>query len=217
VRPSPLELSRLRRRDPALAHVLARIPAFPQLPDAAERRRTHFESLARAIVHQQLAGAAAATIWARVLALAPGRRSPSPEQLLELSDLELRGAGLSAAKASALRDLARRLVARELRLRAACRLPDEEVIARLITVRGVGVWSAQMFLLFRLGRLDVLPTTDLGVREGLRLLDGREARPTPTQVEARAALWRPLRSVGSWAMWRLVELERARAVRGGAR
>lgn len=210
-------LAALRRRDPALARLLATLPPFPTFPDAEERRRSHFESLARAIVHQQLAGAAARTIWGRVCALGGRARCPRPAEMLELTDAELRGAGLSAAKAAAVRDLARRIESKELSISGAARLSDEEVIRRLVTVRGIGEWSAQMFLLFRLGRHDVLPTTDLGVQEGLRLLDGLEARPTPKEVLARADVWRPLCSVGSWAMWRFVEAERARNARGGTR
>lgn len=214
LRPTPSQLSTLARRDPRLGALLERLPPFPDLPDAQERRRSHFESLARAIVHQQLAGAAAATIWSRVCRLGGGRRLLGPTRFLELDETELAGAGLSRNKRLALRDLAGRLARGELRLAAAQRLPDEELVRRLVEVRGIGVWSAQMFLLFKLGRLDVLPATDLGVQEGLRLLDGLDERPTPAAVLERAERWRPLASVGSWAMWRRVELERSR---GGAR
>lgn len=217
MRPTPSDLQRLRRRDPALGALLRRIPPFPAFPDAAERRRSHFESLARAIVHQQLAGAAARTIWGRVQALGSGGRCPGPARMLEVSEARLRGAGLSAAKAAALRDLARRTVDGELRLARAASLEDGEIVRRLVGVRGIGVWSAQMFLIFRLGRLDVLPTTDLGVQEGLRILDGLAERPSPAEVERRAAVWSPLSSVGSWAMWRLVDLQRARAAGGAPR
>ncbi len=214
MRPTPAQLSALRRRDPRLGALLGRIAPFPDLPDAQERRRTHFESLARAIVHQQLAGPAAATIWSRVCGLGGARRLPGPARFLELDEERLAAAGLSRNKRLALRDLAERLARGDLRLRSARRLTDDEVVRRLVEVRGIGVWSAQMFLLFRLGRLDVLPATDLGVQEGLRLLDGLDERPTPAEVLERADRWRPLASVGSWAMWRLVELERSR---GGAR
>jgi 3-methyladenine DNA glycosylase/8-oxoguanine DNA glycosylase len=122
----------------------------------------------------------------------------------------LRGAGLSRAKVEALRDLATRALDGRLRLRGLSRLADEDVVARIEEVRGLGEWSAQMFLLFRLGRLDVAPAGDLGVQEGLRLLDGLSARPTPRAALLRMECWRPLRSVGAWTMWRLVEADRSR-------
>ena len=182
---------------------------WPGAAVGSRRRGTHWESLAHAIVYQQLAGAAAATIHGRVCALTPGARFPRPEALLALSTDALRGAGLSGAKLASLRDLAERTLDGRLVLRSIARLPDDEVIERLVTVRGIGVWSAQMFLMFRLGRLDVMPSGDLGVREGVRLLDGLTERPTPREVEERGACWAPLRSVGAWFMWRLVESRRA--------
>jgi 3-methyladenine DNA glycosylase/8-oxoguanine DNA glycosylase len=174
-------------------------------PAGGAARGTHWEALSRAIVYQQLAGAAAATIHGRVRALTPGSRFPRPDELLALSTEELRGAGLSGAKLASLRDLAERIGDGRLVLRSIGRLADDAIVERLITVRGIGVWSAQMFLMFRLGRLDVMPSGDLGVREGVRLLDGLAERPTPRQVEERGACWAPLRSVGAWYMWRLVE------------
>ena len=162
------------------------------------------------IVPVELAGKAAATIHGRVCALTAGSGFPRPDELLALDDDTLRGAGLSRSKLAALRDLASRTLDGRLKLRAVGRLPDEAVVERLVTVRGIGVWSAEMFLLFRLGRLDVISPTDLGVREGVRILDGLEDRPSPDEVAARAERWRPLRSVGCWFMWRLVEESRRR-------
>jgi len=208
--PSAGELRALARRDPALGRAMRRLPRFPRFPDAVQRvQRTHFHALARAIVYQQLAGKAAATIHARVCALTPGPGFPKPAELLALPDPALRGAGLSRNKLLALRDLAARVESGTLRLSSIARLPDAEIVERLVEVRGIGEWSAQMFLLFRLGRLDVLPATDLGVREGVRVLDGLEERPTPGAVLARGEIWRPLCSVASWYMWRLVERQRA--------
>jgi 3-methyladenine DNA glycosylase/8-oxoguanine DNA glycosylase len=166
-------------------------------------RYSHFHSLARAIISQQLAAAAANTIYGRVKVLAPGREFPTPAQFLELSDEELRGAGLSRGKTKAIRDLAHRVESGSLKLRSIGRHPDEEVVRRLTDVWGIGEWSAQMFLIFRLGRLDVMPTGDLGVREGIRVLDGLEERPGPAWILERSEPWRPLRSVASWVLWQI--------------
>lgn len=210
MKPSPAELRALRRRDPALARVLDRVPPFPGFPGPEHRRaRSHFEYLAAVICHQQLAGAAARAIWERVRALGPAGRFPRPAEWLDLPEEELARAGLSAPKRRAIADLAARCVEGELDLSRVARLSDEALVRRLTRVRGIGAWTAQMFLLFRLGRLDVVAPGDLGVQEGVRLLEGLPARPTPREVEERAERWRPLRSVGTWAMWRLVELERA--------
>ena len=206
--PDPRALRALRRRDPVLARAMDRVAPYPGFPTRDPARRTHYEHIARAIVYQQLSGKAAATIHGRVCALTPGRRFPRPPEVAALPDEALRGAGLSRAKIAAVRDLAARIEDGRLRLRSIGRLPDDEIVARLVEVRGIGTWSAQMFLMFRLGRLDVMPSTDLGVREGARLLDGLAERPTPRSLDARAECWAPLRSVAAWTLWRLVDLER---------
>lgn len=185
---------------------MRRLPPFPGFPDAGVRRvGTCYQYLARSILYQQLAGAAAATIHARVCALTPGPRFPTPAELAGLSDARLRGAGLSRNKAAALRDLAAHVADGRLRFARIARLADERAIEELSAVRGVGRWTAQMFLIFRLGRLDVVSEGDLGVQEGLRRLDGLDERPGPRELERRAEAWRPLRSVGTWTMWRLVD------------
>ena len=120
-----------------------------------------------------------------------------------MGDGELRGAGLSANKLRALRDLAGKTVSGELGLHSIGRLPDHEIVSRLTTVWGIGEWTAQMFLIFKLGRPDVMPAGDLGIREGLRILDGLDERPDPGFVMERAEPWRPLRSVAAWFLWRL--------------
>jgi 3-methyladenine DNA glycosylase/8-oxoguanine DNA glycosylase len=214
--PDSAALRALARRDPALGALMRRTAPFPGFPDARQARWSHYESLARAIVYQQLSGKAAATIWSRACALTPGSSFPRAEDLLRLSDETLRGAGLSRQKVLALRDLAEHVARRALRLPSLHRLPDAEVIEHLIQVRGIGVWSAQMFLLFKLGRLDVLAPGDLGLQEGLRRLDRRAERPTPKELEARGAVWAPLRSVASWHLWRATELEPESAEDGPA-
>lgn len=210
MKPTPAELRSLARRDRELGAWLRRLPPFPGFPDRrSERQRSHWSSLASAIVYQQLHGKAAATIHRRVCDLTPGPRFPEPAELLSLRGSRLRAAGLSRNKLLALRDLAERIEDGRLDLARISRAPDEDVIDRLVEVRGIGPWSAKMFLLFRLGRLDVIAETDFGVQEGLRILEGARARPGPKRVLDRAELWRPLRSVGCWAMWRIVEAARA--------
>lgn len=212
MKPTRAQLRDLLRRDPALGAWSSRLRPFPGFPDVTHpRQSSHYAALASAIVYQQLSTAAATTIWNRVSALADGARFPEPAELLELDDARLRGAGLSAAKVAALRDLATRIEGGTLQLERLARFSDERIVEELVQVRGIGVWSAQMFLMFRLGRLDVFAPADLGLAEGVRLLDGLAERPGPRELEVRAERWRPLRSVASWMLWRLVEHERERA------
>ena len=184
---------------------MARVAPFPGFPHGPLARGSHFQAVARSITHQQLAGAAARTIHGRVCALTPGPRFPTPEECLALPDQALRGAGLSAAKMRAIRDLAAKSLDGTVRFRSVGRMSDREIVEMLSAVWGVGEWTAQMFLIFRLGRLDVMPAGDLGVREGVRILDALETRPTPGAVRKRAEPWRPLRSVATWVMYRLCD------------
>jgi len=165
----------------------------------------HFAALVRAIVYQQLAGAAAAAIHGRLVAALDG--APTPEGLLALSDEALRSAGLSGRKTQSLRDLAAKVLDGTVvldppGLRAES---DAEVIGRLSSVRGIGTWTAQMFLLFQLRRLDVWPTGDLGVRKGYGLAWG-VATPTAKELEPLGDPYRPYRSVAAWYCWRAAEL-----------
>ena len=209
MKPTHAQLSALARRDPVLGRALRRVPAFPGFPVRGNvRQSSHYHSLTSAIVYQQLSGKAAATIWGRLVALTPGKGFPKPEEVRGLSDEALRSCGLSAAKLRAIRDLCERIEAQSLPLARLSRMQDERVIEELIAVRGIGRWSAQMFLMFRLGRLDVMAEGDLGLQEGARLLDGQAERPKPAELLARSEIWRPLRSVASWTLWRLIECER---------
>ncbi len=157
------------------------------------------------ITYQQLANRAAAAIYSRVRKLTSGSGFPTAQQVLALSEDDLRGAGLSRSKTRAIKDLAAKTVNGDLGLRSIGRHGDEEVIRRLTTVWGVGEWTAHMFLIFKLGRPDVMPAGDLGVQEGLRILDGLDKRPEPEYLLARAEVWRPLRSVAAWFLWRLTD------------
>lgn len=179
------------------------------MPYGSLARQSHFVYLSRSIVFQQLATGAATTIWGRYAALVDGPRAPSADQVLALPDKDLRGAGLSRNKLASIRDLAERVQTGSLALRGLGRLDNEQVIERLIQVRGIGVWTAQIFLMFKLGRQDVLPSADLGVQEGLRILDQMSERPTAKELEQRAAAWAPFRTQAAWTLWRVVDEARA--------
>ncbi|MBV9945578.1 MAG: methylated-DNA--[protein]-cysteine S-methyltransferase [Myxococcales bacterium] len=166
-----------------------------------------FGALARAIVYQQLTGRAAATIFARVRALFPrAHEGPTAEQVARASAERLLGAGLSRSKMLSLRDLARKAIAGEIpELAEIHGMDDEQIIRRLTGVRGVGRWTVEMLLIFRLGRPDVFPVDDYGVRKGFAAMLGRKDLPSRAEMERRAARWRPYRSVASWYLWRAAE------------
>ncbi|PCJ55835.1 MAG: DNA-3-methyladenine glycosylase [Planctomycetota bacterium] len=203
--PTSHQLRALRKADPQLAAAMKSLPTFPDFPDPATKRLSHWHSLARAIVYQQLAGKAAATIFKRTCALTHGPGLAKPQDFLKLPEDLLRSAGLSRNKALALLDLASHIVDGRLKLRGLNHRTDQEIIDLLVAVRGIGPWTAQMFLIFKLGRLDVLPIADLGVQEGLRIMDGLKERPTAKELEVRGEVWAPLRSVASWMMYRIVD------------
>ena len=184
---------------------MSRTMPFPGFPTGELARGSHFEAIARSIVFQQLAGAAARTIYDRARAITPGPRFPSPPQVMDIPVERFRSAGLSAAKTKAIRDLAAKCVDRTVALRTIGRKSDQEVIDALTQVWGVGTWTAQMFLIFRLGRLDVMPAGDLGVQEGVRRLDGLTDRPSPSELAERAQPWKPLRSVATWVLYRICD------------
>lgn len=202
-------LAHFRKVEPKLADAVRRLEPLPAFPVGPLARQSHFVYLARSIVFQQLAGAAASTIWGRYAALTPGRRPPSAEELLALPDAALRGAGLSRNKLASMRDLAQRCMDGQLRLRSLGRMSDQEVIEHLVQVRGIGPWTAQVFLMFKLGRPDVLPPADLGLQEGLRILDQSKERPSSKELEQRATAWAPFRTQAAWTLWRVVDDERA--------
>jgi len=165
-----------------------------------------FAALVRSIAYQQLTGKAAATIHGRVLTLYRPRRHPRPEDVLATADDRLRGAGLSRAKILAVKDLAAKTLDGTVPTIARLkRLDDEEIVERLSSVRGVGRWTVEMLLIFRLGRPDVLPATDYGVRKGFQRTFRTRGLPTPAQVLKRGERWRPYRSIASWYLWRSLE------------
>ena len=197
-------LAHLRRRDRALKRIIDIVG--PRKPARLGSAQTPFATLLRSIVYQQLSGKAAGSIHRRLLALFPHRR-PSARALLALGEAELRAVGLSRSKVLSVRDLAERAVARQLPSRRALdTMDDEAIIERLIEVRGVGRWTAEMLLIFTLDRPDVLPVTDLGVRRGFMVCQGRGELPEPAELLAYGEIWRPWRSVASWYLWRASEL-----------
>jgi DNA-3-methyladenine glycosylase II len=169
-------------------------------------RRSPFESLARAIAHQQLNGTAANTILGRFIKLFPGRRFPRPEDLENVHDDQLRAAGFSRAKVAALRDLAAKALDGTVpRTAIISKLDDAEIIARLTQVRGVGQWTVEMLLIFQLGRKDVLPVNDFGVRNGFRHAYRLPEMPTPKELLAFGERWRPHRTTAAWFLWRAAD------------
>jgi DNA-3-methyladenine glycosylase II len=183
-------------------------------PCRLQRRNggTHVAAVCRSIVYQQLSGKAAATIHGRVLDLYGGR-APTPEELAATSDDTLRGAGLSRQKLTYLKDLAARVSRGEVPIETLHELPDDAVIDALVRVKGVGRWTAQMFLMFRLGRPNVLPELDLGIQNAIRRAYRLRKRPTPERVAKIGAPWAPYRTVASWYLWRSLELPDGRTAR----
>lgn len=208
---TPEALRSLSEADPVMGRLIRAIGPCTLEP---EPRRTPFESLVRAVAHQQLHGRAAETILGRFIDRFPGRRFPRPEDLQALTDAELRGFGFSASKTAALRDIAAKALDGTIPTSRRIRgLPDEEIIARLSACRGVGRWTVEMLLIFKLGRPDVLPVDDLGVREGFRVTHGLEAQPRPRELLAFGERWRPFRTTASWYLWRAADAAKAAARR----
>lgn len=195
-------IAHLTAADPTLAGVIRRVGPW-RLRRTTDG--THFDAVCRSIIYQQLSGKAAATIHSRVLGLY-GDRAPLPHELASTSDESLRGVGLSRQKLSYLKDLASRVVANELPIDTLHELPDADVIDALVSVKGVGRWTAQMFLMFRLGRPDVLPDLDLGIQKAVQRAYGLRKRPVPERVVKIGAVWAPYRTVASWYLWRSLEL-----------
>jgi DNA-3-methyladenine glycosylase II len=192
-------LAHLRKSDPLLAAVIERVG-----PYAIRYHQPVFETLVRSIVFQQLNGKAAATIYGR-LEQACGAAGVTPERILRIRPDKLRAIGLSQQKSSYIRDLAMRTRQREIDFASLDGLPDHEVISALTVVKGVGVWTAQMFLMFALKRPDVLPTADYGIRAAMQKLYNLPALPKPAEMERIAQPWSPWTSVACWYLWRSMD------------
>lgn len=195
----------LGKSDPVMRGLIRRVGRYALEPDT---RRTPFQSLVRAVANQQLNGKAAATILGRFVGLFPGKRFPAPEDLDGVTDDRLRACGFSRAKVASIRDIAAKTKSGVVpTARQIARLSDEAIVERLTEVRGVGRWTVEMLLMFQLGRPDVLPIDDFGVRNGFRLAYGLDAMPKPRDVLAHGERWRPHRSAAAWYLWRATELE----------
>ena len=197
----------------AIAHITKDDPHFAALIEKSiefkleiDDDETPYESLLRAIAHQSIAGKAAAVIFGRIQALGSNGRCPAPEELLRVRHQVLRKAGLSAAKIAAVRDLAQKTVEGVVpTMEEAHKMSDQELVERLISVRGIGAWTVEMFLIFRLGRPDVLPIHDYGVQKGFALIYRKRRIPKPKELAKFGERWRPYRTVASWYMWRAVD------------
>jgi len=197
-------VAHLRAADPALARIIDDNGPFAM---ELKKARSVFAALAEAIVYQQLSNKAAATIFGRLCSHFPrGPAGLTAERLLVLSDARIRSAGISRPKLKSLRDLARRSVAGEVpTLAAARRMTDAEIVERLIAVHGIGRWSAEMFLMFRLGRPDVLPIDDYSLRKAYATAFAKRALPSPAALEKAGQKWRPYRTVASWYLWQTLD------------
>jgi 3-methyladenine DNA glycosylase/8-oxoguanine DNA glycosylase len=195
-------IAHLSKVDPRLARLIEKLPDFA----LNLREGTPYESLLRAIAYQSIAGKAAKVIYDRIRALGSNGSCPTPEELLRVSTRKLRAVGLSKAKIAAVRDLATKTIEGIVpTLEDAMNMSDQELVERLDSVRGIGAWTVEMFLIFRLGRPDVLPIHDYGVQKGFALTYGKRAIPKPKELAKFGERWRPYRTVASWYMWRAVD------------
>jgi DNA-3-methyladenine glycosylase II len=196
-------IKHLTKADPILGRVIKSVGPCTLTPESA---RSPFESLVRAVSHQQLHGKAAESILKRFIACFPGRRFPRPADLVNVSDAAMRSAGFSGAKVAAIRDIAAKTIEGIVPgPRAIKNMPDEEIIERLTMVRGVGRWTVEMLLIFQLGRPDVLPADDFGVRNGFRRAYGLPEMPKPKEVLAHGERWAPYRTTAAWYLWRAAD------------
>jgi DNA-3-methyladenine glycosylase II len=191
----------LRTSDPVLARIMTQVG-----PLEMAHRRERFQALVRAIIFQQLAGRAALAIYNRFITIIGGGRFPTPERVIAASDEDMRRAGLSRGKMAYIRDLARHVRDGSLNFRRFARMEDEEIIAELIRVRGIGRWTAEMFLMFNLRRPDVLPVDDLGFRSAVAKAYGLSKLPAAKELKLMAERWRPYRTAAVWYFWQSTRL-----------
>ena len=191
----------LSKADPVLARIIAEVGALGIQP-----RRERFQALARNIIFQQLAGAAANAIYGRFVGLFPGVEFPSPDQVLAKTDAQLRSVGLSEKKALYIKDLAAHVRDGKLNFHRFHRMTDEEIIADLTRVKGIGKWTAEIFLMFNLGRPDVMPADDLGVQNAVQRHYRMRQRPNRKRLLKHAERWRPYRTAAAWYLWRSLDI-----------
>ena len=206
-----LAMDTLAAKDPYLAPLIKETEEFRIETDGSD---SPYEILLECIAYQSISGKAAATIFGRVKALGANGRAPTPDEMLKLRKSALRKAGLSGAKVLAMKDLAKKTITGIVpSLEEAQKLSDEELVERLVSVRGIGAWTVEMFLIFRLGRPDVLPIHDLGVKKGWSITYGKKHMPKPKELLAFGERWRPYRTVASWYMWRACQRAGSAALR----
>ncbi|MDB6067681.1 MAG: alkA [Pedosphaera sp.] len=200
---SEAAIQHLTKADKVMARLIRKVGPCGWKP---EKRRSPFQSLVTAVTHQQLNGRAAETILGRVIALYPGRKFPTPEDLLATPDEKLRAAGLSRAKTAAIKDIAAKTLEGVVPTsRAIAKMDSETIMTQLTSIRGVGPWTVEMLLIFKLGRIDILPTTDYGVRKGFALTYKLKDLPTPVELHGHGEKWRPYRSIAAWYLWRSLD------------
>jgi len=191
----------LSKADPVLARIITEVGAL-----GIPQRRERFQALVRNIIFQQLAGAAASAIYGRFAGLFPGTEFPSPEQVLARTDAELRSVGLSEKKVLYIKDLAAHVRDGKLNFDRFHRMTDEEIIANLTQVKGIGKWTAEIFLMFNLGRPDVMPADDLGVQNAVKRHYRMRQRPNRKRLLKHAERWRPYRTAAAWYLWRSLDI-----------
>jgi DNA-3-methyladenine glycosylase II len=186
------------KQDPNLVKIINRIGDYQ-----IKKRNNHFAVLVESIISQQLAGAAAEAIFARFKKLYP--KFPTAGHILNTKDAKLRSVGLSGMKVEYLKDLAQKIEDKKLKMRSLSKMSDDKIIEHLTQVKGIGRWTAEMFLIFSLGRLDVLPTGDLGLRKGVQMAFSLSELPKPKEVEKIGIRWKPYRSVATWYLWKSLQ------------
>jgi DNA-3-methyladenine glycosylase II len=201
---NPAALKHLAAVDPVMRKLIRAIGPCALKP---ETKRSPFQSLVQAVAHQQLNGTAADTILTRFKKLFPGKKFPRPEDLAKVTDKQIRACGFSFAKIAAIRDIAAKTLDGTIpNSRAIAKLSDEEIVTRLTEARGVGRWTVEMLLVFQLGREDVLPVDDFGVRNGFRLAHKKREMPKPKTLAAFGEKWKPHRTTAAWYLWRAADL-----------
>ncbi len=196
-------LKHLSDVDPVMRRIIRDVGKYELTP---ETRRSPFESLVQAVAHQQLNGTAANTILTRFKKLFPGRRFPRPEDLARVTDKQIRACGFSHAKIAAIRDIAAKTISGVVPTsRQIVKLSDDEIVERLTQVRGVGRWTVEMLLIFQLGRPNVLPADDFGIRNGFRHAYKKPDLPTPKEILAHGERWHPYRTAAAWYLWRVAD------------
>ncbi len=188
----------LLKQDPNLTRIIERIGDYQ-----IKKRNNHFAVLIESIISQQLASAAAEAIFARFKKLYP--KFPTSSQILDTKDVKLRSVGLSGMKIEYLKDLSQKIEDGKLKMKFLSKMTDDEIIEHLTQVKGIGRWTAEMFLIFSLGRLDVLPVGDLGLRKGVQIAFSMSELPKPKEVEKIGMRWKPYRSIATWYLWKSLQ------------